>query len=158
MRPWEHPLLLLALAAALSAANCPDLVRETHGAKLEDVHKDLEWLDQFLPSNATEISEAYDLDTHEVWGRFSAAPCNLADLRGALSARSCASLEQAWNEAPAKIKWWPTSLGSVGAERDSEESPLECLGGEERSTWAVLVPRTPDTTHVYIWGHDKREQ
>lgn len=149
MMRWRSVAILVAGAMLLYAANCPDLVVETRGARVSDVIKDLQWLDQYLPPTAVQISEAYDLDFRQAWGTFVAPRQDLRELRRKIRSAACETVVQGWESAPGKVRWWPKRVGSVGR-------PLECLADEGSRSWALVAREDDRLLRVYLWGFDRR--
>ncbi len=65
------------------------------------------WIPALLPRSATEIAEAHNLDTNEVWLRFRFAA---ADLASVVAACSPLPPEGVLRARKPLVAWWPAAL------------------------------------------------
>jgi len=72
------------------------------------------WVPRFLPQSATNIQERHNLDTNEMWGRFTASRADLDSIRA-----RCAPIPSSALVRPRspnqfrgfpKLSWWPAIL------------------------------------------------
>jgi hypothetical protein len=100
--------LAFFLTLACSALETPEVHYPTYAAALADGAVARGWVPDQVPQDATDIHEIHDLDTEEVWIRFSFT----GDARAGF-AHSCTEadpLHVAWPRATRRLSWWPEDM------------------------------------------------
>jgi hypothetical protein len=140
----------LLLAAGLSG--CVEACREDFESHYPDVAAarragalDRGWLPEFLPADATDISEEHNIDTNVTWGCFSILG-DPAAFRQALQAYGASRV--AGPLGPPSLfgqpKWWPPSMDEPGTEvyRVQEASGSQLRVGIEPAGTRVCFHRS----------------
>jgi hypothetical protein len=100
--------LVLMLVLSCSVLETREAHYPTLAAAVADGAVARGWVPDLLPPDASDIREIHDLDTEEVWSRFTCASESLA---GVL--RTCSevdALHVAWPRATRRLSWWPQDL------------------------------------------------
>ena len=105
------------------------------------------WIPAFLPPSAKEINEKHNLDTNEVWLRFSMDPGERDSIE-----KSCQRIEAAKAAFPRKGggDWWPDLLTEKqrGAQQQADEyTHYRCGNGG-----SIAIER--DGRKVFYWHHE----
>src|SRR5262245_9940055 len=148
--------LLVALAPGLSCS-VPDTRPEAHYASLAAAAADgavaRGWVPETLPPDATDIWEMHDLDTEEVWIRFTGGSGALAEL-----ARSCdavSPLEVAWPRGTRRLSWWPHEMSQAVSRPASPWSFFRCPSPDrypgQRYTLPTFLAIAGDQPFAWYW-------
>ena len=100
--------LAFILTLACSAPETAEVHYPTYAAALADGSIARGWVPDLMPHDATDIYEIHDLDTEEVWIRFSFT----SDARSgpAQSCNEVDALHVAWPRATRRLSWWPEDM------------------------------------------------
>lgn len=107
----------MAVLIASALAACSDFEnRETTYATLEEAAADgaidRGWIPEYFPGSAVQLRERHDLDTNEVWIRFTFAQGDISSILGAC--REVERLEVGFPRGTRQIPWWPGELQQTG--------------------------------------------
>lgn len=120
-------VLLLSACSERSTAYYP---------KYEDAVKDRAvergWIPEIVPKSATEIHEEHDLDTNEVWIRFSTSGSDRNRIRTGLKRLSDDEVLKIKLRYPSKANWWFEDLVQQSPSNDNalnaEIYAVKCVG------------------------------
>lgn len=96
------------------------------------------WVPDLLPADATDIWETHDLDTEEVWLRFTFARDALPGLL-----RVCAevdALHVAYARATRRLSWWPEELQRAAAAPTTPFHFFRCPAPDRYPGQSYTVP------------------
>src|SRR5262245_57359720 len=100
--------LAFFLTVACSAPETVEVHYPTGAAALADGAAARGWIPDLMPQDATDILEIHDLDTEEVWIRFTFTDETRSGL--VKSCNEVDALHVAWPRATRRLSWWPEDM------------------------------------------------
>jgi len=160
----RHTLIIVLVAAvslaavgwvALRRLPCVDRVGAFYVSKGQAIAEgamDGGWIPESLPTEATDIHEEHDVDTHELWMRFRIPPARARKFTDSLRLLTRNDRAGVKIRPPCDRSWWfeglieqqPANDGALNA--DVYAGTLADAPGQV----VVLVDRTSST--VYLWA------
>jgi hypothetical protein len=145
--PWSSVTRkAIAIGLAISAAGCVGPLSEdveSHYANVAGARRagafDRGWLPDFIPDDASDISELHDVATSLTWACF-ANPHGPAELRSRLEKHGATRVSGPVDSGPRTLfrrkAWWPASMAdpAVEAYRVVERQGFELMVGIDRGT------------------------
>ena len=156
-RPRLAPTLLVVALCLSPACHVPDTRPESHyptfAAAVADGAVARGWVPDMLPADATDIREMHDLDTEEVWIRFTSGAAALGDM-----ARACAevgALEVAWPRGTRRLSWWPHDMPQAVSSPASRWRFFRCPSPDrypgQRYTLPTFLALAGGERHAWYW-------
>lgn len=156
-RHRSAPTLLVVALILSPACRVPDMDPESHyptfAAAVADGAVARGWVPDTLPADATDIWEMHDIDSEEVWIRFTSG----SEALGAM-ARACAevdALEVAWPRGTRQLSWWPHDLPQAVSSQASPWRFFRCPAPDrypgQRYTLPTFLALAEGERRAWYW-------
>jgi hypothetical protein len=144
---------------AIDRLGCVDRLGTSYATAADAIASgDMErgWLPSNLPPIATEIHEEHDLDTNEVWMRFTVSRESALEFVVGLQRLPPQDVERFNVRSPCDRSWWFDGLIEQQPANDGVLNADIYVGASPDSSRTLFVALDRTSSDVYYWSYDFR--